>query len=79
MKCIYKKAVLVCLGLLVLTTVAYAQGFPCDMDPDNPCDPDDVNVPFDGGASLLIVAGVAYGLKKINDKRKEEREKSGSV
>lgn len=34
---------------------------------DNPA------VPIDGGASLLIAAGVAYGLKKAYDKRKQDK------
>jgi len=33
------------------------------------CNP---NVPIDGGLSALLVAGAGYGLKKINDKRKEK-------
>ena len=38
--------------------------------PDNPGgDPD---IPIDGGLSLLIAAGVAYGAKKAYDKRKKE-------
>jgi hypothetical protein len=49
---------------------------------DTPCGPDDPpevcdikngydpdNVPIDGGASILIAAGVAYGLKKAYNKR----------
>lgn len=28
------------------------------------------NAPFDGGASLLIAAGVAYGLKKAHNRKK---------
>jgi len=28
------------------------------------------NAPFDGGASLLIAAGAAYGAKKAYDRRK---------
>lgn len=42
-------------------------------DPSVPIEPDydpDNVVPIDGGASLLIAAGVAYGLKKIHDKKK---------
>ena len=35
-------------------------------DPDAP-----TNVPFDGGVSLLVAAGVAYGLKKKHDSKKE--------
>jgi hypothetical protein len=52
-----------------------AQG-PCDpFDPQPGCEdynPDDV--PIDGGASVLIAAGVAYGLKKAYDKRKQNKE-----
>ena len=34
------------------------------------------DTPFDGGVSLLIAAGIAYGLKKARDnkKRKDYRE-----
>jgi hypothetical protein len=31
-------------------------------------------VPIDGGLSLLIAAGVGYGVKKIRDERKKKRE-----
>lgn len=31
----------------------------------------DPDAPIDGGVSLLIAAGVGYGLKKANDKRKK--------
>lgn len=33
-----------------------------------PDDPDPLNVPFDGGASILIAAGAAYGAKKYREK-----------
>lgn len=36
--------------------------------PDPGGDPD--AVPIDGGISLLIAAGVAYGVKKVRDQRK---------
>lgn len=44
----------------------------CDgaYDPDNP-------VPIDGGASILIAAGVAYGLKKAYNKRKAKEDQAG--
>jgi len=31
----------------------------------------DPNVPIDGGLSVLLAAGAAYGAKKVYDKRKE--------
>lgn len=47
---------------LVSASPLAAQGDP-GKDPD-------VKVPFDGGLSLLIAAGVSYGFKKAYDKRK---------
>ena len=32
---------------------------------------DDPDAPIDGGIGLLIAAGVGYGLKKANEKRKK--------
>lgn len=40
---------------------------------ENPSDPGgspDAAVPIDGGLSVLIAAGVGYGIKKIRDERK---------
>ena len=34
----------------------------------------EVAVPIDGGISLLVAAGVAYGAKKAYDKRKNEKQ-----
>ena len=31
------------------------------------------NVPIDGGASLLLAGGVAYGVKKIRERRNSKR------
>ncbi len=39
--------------------------------PDPGSDPDAV-VPIDGGLSFLAAAGVAYGVKKIKDRRKKK-------
>ena len=36
-------------------------------DPDGGPVPSDI--PIDGGASLLVAGGVAFGLKKLRDKR----------
>ena len=54
----------ICMALPLITL---AQG---------PPDPNDV--PIDGGLSLLIAAGAAYGVKKYRDgKKKAEVEKEG--
>jgi len=47
--------------LSMLVLVAFAQ-------PGNPNNP----VPLDGGISLLIAAGAAFGAKKIYDARKKD-------
>ncbi len=39
-------------------------------DPDAP-----TNVPFDGGISLLVAAGVAYGLKKKHDSKQQMQDR----
>jgi hypothetical protein len=51
-------------ALLCLPALVYAQGDP-GPDPDP--------IPFDGGLSMLIAAGVAYGAKKAYDKRKKDK------
>jgi hypothetical protein len=55
--------------LFVLITgssmLVYAQG---PGDPGGGTDPD---IPIDGGASLLLAAGAAYGAKKLADFRKK--------
>jgi hypothetical protein len=38
---------------------------------DDPGDPGPDPVPFDGGATALVVTGVAYGIKKIKESRKK--------
>lgn len=48
--------------LLCITSLAYSQ-------PDNPDNP----VPLDGGLSLLVAGGLAYGAKKVHDKKKNRR------
>lgn len=55
---------------LFLPVLMYAQGNP-GQDPDT-------GVPFDGGISLLIGAGVAYGFKKAYDKRKKNRQEENT-
>jgi hypothetical protein len=33
----------------------------------------DVDLPIDGGLSILVAAGVGYGIKKIRDEKKNSR------
>jgi hypothetical protein len=41
--------------------------------PGGPIDPDTPSTPIDGGVSVLIAAGVGYGLKKVKEARSKER------
>ena len=53
--------------MITIPTILMAQ-------PDEPGDGGTVpDVPFDGGISLLVAAGIGYGLKKANDKKKAEK------
>ena len=67
----YKTTFICALSVFLFSTHVKAADGPCDpFDPQPGCEdynPD--NVPIDGGASILIAAGVAYGLKKAYDKR----------
>lgn len=56
------------LSLLFISTLASAQG-PGDGGP-TPSEPPVTEIPIDGGASLLLAGGIAFGLKKIRDHRK---------
>jgi len=59
-------------GLLALAftcTTSLVQAQPPDdpgLDPDPP-----QQIPFDGGISLIVAAGIAYAAKKGHDKRKK--------
>lgn len=55
----------ICITVLSLET--YAQ-------PDSPED-----TPIDGGLSLLLAAGAAYGVKKYRDARKKDGEEKQEV
>ncbi len=62
------KTILLLLAWLVITTPASAN------DHEPPDGGDTSNVPIDGGLSILLAAGVAYGAKKGYDMRKKNRE-----
>jgi hypothetical protein len=56
------------LSFLLISDLALAQG-PGDGGP-TPTEPPVTEIPIDGGASLLLAGGVAFGLKKLRDRRK---------
>lgn len=64
----YSKCLLMCsllfIALSVLPCIVQAQI--ADGQPDG-----DVDAPIDGGISLLIAAGIGYGVKKARDNRKK--------
>lgn len=41
-----------------------------DPPPNPPCWPPPCTIPIDGGIGFLIVAGIAYGGKKVLDQKK---------
>ncbi|HEX8426041.1 PID-CTERM protein-sorting domain-containing protein [Hymenobacter sp.] len=51
------------LCVLLTAATAFAQG-------PGSGGPTPTAVPIDGGASLLLASGVAYGLKKLRDRRR---------
>lgn len=67
-KVISKLKVTLLIGMIAVPVILMAQ-------PTGTGGPEDLvlDAPFDGGVSLLVAAGVAYGLKKANDKRKAEK------
>ena len=54
----------------VLPHLGFAQPQPGDPPPPPCTDPDDPACPIDGGLSMLIAAGVGYGVKKYRSFRK---------
>lgn len=62
-----KKILVVFVACMGISTVAFS-------DSNNPFEKDDVIIPLDGGVSILIAAGVAYGAKKYRDFRKNKKE-----
>ena len=50
---------------IFLSVVVLAQTTPTEPGPD-------VDAPIDGGVSLLVAAGIGYGIKKVKDNRKKK-------
>lgn len=57
------------LGLAALASQAQSPttGGPTPQDPTTP---DPTAIPLDGGASLLLAGGVAYGLRRLRQRRR---------
>ena len=55
------------LCILLFTTISAPFSGKCqgDEDPDTP-------VPIDGGLSILVAAGVAYGAKKVHEHKRKK-------
>jgi hypothetical protein len=71
----YKKHMITLLSIIIVMLfplLTFAQGGPGD--PGGGGDP---GVPFDGGASILIASGVAYGAKKYRERKIRKSEESG--
>lgn len=61
---------------LFLLTIFVAVADPIDQsDPINFTEA----VPIDGGLTLLLAAGVGYGLKKVRDDRKKSRKAADNI
>ena len=61
------------ISMIAVPTILMAQQ-PVDpgSQPPDP-GPNPLDTPFDGGVSLLVAAGVAYGLKKVHKRKKAEK------
>ncbi len=66
MKSVFPTLLIVC-AFTFLPSIMHAQGGPGDPGPGP-----DQGVPFDGGLSLLVAAGIGYGVKKARDQRKKQ-------
>lgn len=71
MKSFLLKSLLPTLALVITcSTIALAQG-PSNGGPGADPDPDPTTTPIDGGVSLLLAGGVAYGVKHLRARRKK--------
>lgn len=65
------KTLIAIIALTCSTTLASAQ----PGDPGNDPDPNQPNtsVPFDGGLTLLVIAGAGFAIKKSREKRQNDK------
>ena len=57
------------LSIIFISFIICQPAFSRQPDNDDP-----LNAPIDGGVSLLIAAGVAYGAKKAHERRKKQKD-----
>ncbi|MEJ7682926.1 MAG: hypothetical protein WKG06_34730 [Segetibacter sp.] len=62
-KIVNELKLLLVICMITIPTILMAQGGDDDVE----------DVPFDGGVSLLVAAGIGYGLKKAYDRKKQKR------
>ena len=74
MKKLFLFNLLVATCLLGSVDTTWAQPFKRNKLPVVPGDPQDTttNVPIDGGLTILLAAGVGYGVKRIRGERKRK-------
>lgn len=73
-----KKFVSVINARLIITAAILMISFAAIAQPPDPLD-EDAGAPLDGGVSILVAAGVGYGVKKVRDARKKKREGSDEL
>jgi len=61
--------------LYIILIMFFCMAMPMIVLAQGPPDPNDA--PIDGGLSLLLAAGAAYGVKKYRDGRKKRGEDAG--
>ena len=70
-----KLRLILLIGMITLPAFLMAQpGLDAPINPGEGGGGDTTDAPFDGGVSLLVAAGVAYGVKKVNEKKKAEKD-----
>ena len=71
-----KLRLILIMGMITVPTFLMAQqpGLDTLPNPGEGGGGDTTDAPFDGGVSLLVAAGVAYGVKKVHEKKKAEKD-----
>jgi hypothetical protein len=55
---------------LIVVTMLISQGGQSQISWDDNAQQQDAMVPLDGGLSILLGAGIAYGIKKVRNRKK---------